>query len=252
MREQRTTRLGSTIHAYAVTAAGRSAGIFHCFAPFAPLFVSAGLPIVAHPRSTRWYGEFDRPLHGEHVRDTMARSAGVQHLPILRLASDTEPQGGIVFCPHAAETFKEWPDSRWAALAEELAASGKRITVLPAPGRPLSKWPTGVLIKQVDIGGLARALASAEAMVGCDSGHVHLADALGTPAIGLYAATSAITYGPYSGARLCIDRHREAFPSGVRYDSSVHLGASAMMAISLDGVIETVRTALGEKKPASP
>jgi hypothetical protein len=49
-----------------------------------------------------------------------------------------------------------------------------------------------------------------------------LADALGIPTIGLYGATSSLTYGPYRDRTLCIDTHTEhPFPHGA-YSSARH------------------------------
>jgi heptosyltransferase I len=43
-----------------------------------------------------------------------------------------------------------------------------------------------------------------------DSGPAHLASALGTPVIGLYAATPSKRSGPYNSLGLCVDKYTEA------------------------------------------
>jgi heptosyltransferase I len=43
-----------------------------------------------------------------------------------------------------------------------------------------------------------------------DSGPVHIASALGTPVLGLYAATWSRRSGPYTSLELCVDRYEEA------------------------------------------
>jgi heptosyltransferase I len=43
-----------------------------------------------------------------------------------------------------------------------------------------------------------------------DAGPAHIASALGTPVLGLYAATWSRRSGPYNSLELCVDRYREA------------------------------------------
>jgi heptosyltransferase I len=43
-----------------------------------------------------------------------------------------------------------------------------------------------------------------------DAGPAHIASALGTPVIGLYAATWSRRSGPYNSLDLCVDRYAEA------------------------------------------
>jgi heptosyltransferase I len=43
-----------------------------------------------------------------------------------------------------------------------------------------------------------------------DSGPAHIASALGTPVIGVYAATWSRRSGPYGSLDLCVDRYEEA------------------------------------------
>ena len=47
-------------------------------------------------------------------------------------------------------------------------------------------------------------------MITPDSGPAHVASALGTPVIGLYAATWSRRSGPYNSLNLCVDRFEEA------------------------------------------
>ena len=43
-----------------------------------------------------------------------------------------------------------------------------------------------------------------------DSGPAHVVSAVGTPVIGLHAATPSRRSGPYSSFKLCVDRYDEA------------------------------------------
>lgn len=162
-----------------------------------------------------------RPVHGEHVRDTMARTLGVDGDVALRLRSRATPHGGIVLCPHASAAYKEWPEAHWQALIEALAARDTRpVRVCAAPGRPF----LGFVQPELGLCEMADLLGGASLVIAVDSGPLHLADALGVPVVGLYAATSSLTYGPYRNRDRCIDKHAEASQSlGLRYDSARHI-----------------------------
>jgi heptosyltransferase I len=53
-------------------------------------------------------------------------------------------------------------------------------------------------------------LKKAALVISPDSGPAHIASALGTPVIGLYAATWSRRSGPYNSLDLCVDRFAEA------------------------------------------
>ena len=53
-------------------------------------------------------------------------------------------------------------------------------------------------------------LARATVLVAPDTGPVHMATAVGTPVIGLYAATNPKRSGPYFSRAWCVDRYPDA------------------------------------------
>ena len=53
-------------------------------------------------------------------------------------------------------------------------------------------------------------LQRADLVISPDSGPAHIASALNTPVIGLYAATWSQRSGPYNSLHLCVDRFEEA------------------------------------------
>ena len=53
-------------------------------------------------------------------------------------------------------------------------------------------------------------LNKADLVISPDSGPAHIASALGTPVIGLYAATWSKRSGPYNSLDLCVDRFEQA------------------------------------------
>ncbi|WP_172969680.1 glycosyltransferase family 9 protein [Rhodanobacter sp. T12-5] len=204
------------------------------------------MQVLADARGTVWKTTsrqaFKGPRHGQHVRDSMAQAAGVEEDGLaVSIARSTPPvamhRPRVIVCPDAGARYKEWHRSRWAPLSEHLLSLGCEVIVCGMPGRQQVPLPQHTRRADMTAPALASAMLGALAVIGPDSGHVHLADALGIPAVGLYAATSTVTYGPYRDRRWCIDRHQAAFSSGATYDSAKHLPGHAMDLISVDDVL---------------
>ncbi len=103
---------------------------------------------------------------------------------------------------------KLWPMQEWVALLRSSAAAGRRI-LLPwgsaaeqaVATELVDKARFGEVLPRLDLLACAGLLGSAEAVVGVDTGLTHLAAALGTPTIALFAATESSRYGPYWSSR---------------------------------------------------
>ncbi|MBY0271438.1 MAG: lipopolysaccharide heptosyltransferase I [Burkholderiales bacterium] len=103
---------------------------------------------------------------------------------------------------------KLWPEERWIALGQALAAQGIS-SVLPwgtaaeheRSLRLMQKIPQAVVPERLDIAALAALLAQARVVVGTDTGLTHLAGALGVPTVGIYCATDPAATGLYACAR---------------------------------------------------
>ena len=164
------------------------------------------------------------PKDGEHTR-TLARLLGVT-LPDP-LSPAIRRDGVIVFCPYAKAAYKQWPQDRWDVLRAALEQQGEQV-IAETPDMTLPQ--------------LSRLIATAKCVIAVDSGPIHMADARGVPVIGLYAATSAVTYGPYNQRARCIDKHREASDAqGLTYSSVRHLSKGhAMHSIKVDDVLAKV------------
>ena len=108
-------------------------------------------------------------------------------------------------------SFKQWAPGRYAKVADALArARGVRALVTWGPGeRALAEQVaarTGpdtravVAPETASILELAALYERCAAVVGCDTGPVHLAAALGVPVVGLYGPKDPAVYAPWSGA----------------------------------------------------
>lgn len=81
-------------------------------------------------------------------------------------------------------------------------------------------------------------LKRADLAITPDSGPAHIASALGTPVIGLYAATWSRRSGPYKSLNLCVDRFEEA---ALRFRGKPAENLRWGTRIEEDGVMDLVR-----------
>jgi ADP-heptose:LPS heptosyltransferase len=163
----------------------------------------------------------------------------------MMAAAPTGRRPYVVVCPDAGAAYKEWPPERWGAVIEHLSCRCD-VLVCGMPGRPPIPAPAAATRLDVDVASLATLAAGAQLLIGPDSGHLHLADALGTRVVGLYGATSSVTYGPYRDRAWCIDTHAEHAPANGRYNSARHWSGSQMCSIPVDRVVDMLDQVSGE------
>jgi ADP-heptose:LPS heptosyltransferase len=115
---------------------------------------------------------------------------------------DSSP-GYLVLHPGASVPARAWPATRCAEAVEALTDAGHRVLVTGGPGeRALTAAVAGT--RGVDLGGalglaeLAALLAGAAAVVVGNTGPAHLAAAVGTPVVSLFApVVPAARWAPY-------------------------------------------------------
>jgi len=112
-----------------------------------------------------------------------------------------------LFHPGSARAEKTWGESQYADLARRLEADSGLMPVLSwGPGdesrveRLSALLPKAVALPRLDLPSLAHVIARSAVFVAGDTGPVHLADALGRPALALF--------GPRSGTRNVPERNR--------------------------------------------
>ncbi len=108
----------------------------------------------------------------------------------------------VVLHPGAGAPRRRWPAEKFAAVGDALAARGARVAVIGARAdeRPLVEATLAALQAaalnlwdRVSLGGLTAVLARCRLVVSNDSGPLHLAGAVGTPAVGVYWCGNAMT-----------------------------------------------------------
>lgn len=111
----------------------------------------------------------------------------------------------VALNPGAGRADKRWPLPHFRALAERLAAEADaRLLLLWGPGeREMAEQIGGglaaplVLAPPTDVDHLAALLRRVALVIAGDTGPLHLAAALGTPALGLFGPTRGERNGPY-------------------------------------------------------
>jgi heptosyltransferase I len=99
---------------------------------------------------------------------------------------------------------------------------------------------------------LAAVLAEADVLIAPDTAAVHLARAVDTPVVGLYAVAPARLTGPYQRTTYCVDRYDEAVreylgkdPARLPWNTRVH-HSGAMALIDVEDVMQQLSRALGD------
>ncbi|MBM4191546.1 MAG: glycosyltransferase family 9 protein [Gammaproteobacteria bacterium] len=210
----------------------------------------------ARARELQWLVTNARiaPRSREHVLDSFlgfAESAGVRqrvlewNLPLpddaIKYAKRLIPDGAprtLVISACSTHALRNWLAERYAAVARH-AIEEHGMTVILAGGpseteksmsHAIAAQCSGV-INQVGKDTLPQLLAllsRATALLAPDTGPAHMATMVGTPVIGLYAATNPARSGPYLSREWCIDafpratqKFRRSAPNGLPWTTKI-------------------------------
>ena len=128
----------------------------------------------------------------------------------VRVPADADAQAPagryVVLAPGASCPSRRWPAARFADVGRGLAERGWTVVVTGTAREAelVAEASAGVpgalpLVGTLDLGGLAALVAGADAVVVNNSGGAHLADAVGTPVVELFAGTEEVAqYAPRS------------------------------------------------------
>jgi ADP-heptose:LPS heptosyltransferase len=106
----------------------------------------------------------------------------------------------VALHPGATDPRRRWPAERFAAVAAGVARAGARPVLVGGPGEAAVSAAVAAVVPspildltgRTDLGTLAGVLERCAAVVGNDSGPLHLARAVGTATVGLYWCGNAI------------------------------------------------------------
>jgi heptosyltransferase I len=173
---------------------------------------------------------------GHHVLDVLGRFAeplGLAQervewrLPVPEAAREWAraqwpgDQPVLLLSPCSSHPLRNWSPQRYAAVADHAAQRhGWRIVLCGGRSEVERRTADAILAAlrspALDLVGkdtlkqLMALLERADAVLSPDSGPVHIANALGTPVLGLYAATDCERSGPYSDRRWSVNRYEQA------------------------------------------
>jgi heptosyltransferase I len=216
------------------------------------------------------------PGHREHALDAMmgfARAIGAEPTPLRwdiplgdedrMFAARFVSHPTLVISPCSSQrerNYRNWPAERFAAAARHAQEQHGCRIVLTGGSTPLERdygsrihAAAGAdivdLIGQTTLKQTLAVLARADALLCPDSGPAHMATAVQTPVIGLYASSNPDRTGPYVSRQLTVNRYPEALRrfegrsiDKVRWGRRVR-DPAAMTLISVDDVIEKIDAA---------
>ena len=166
----------------------------------------------------------------------------------LGLAPDGRPV--IALAPGAIGPSKRWPAAAYADLARRLAAEGHWIWVIGGPSEKelAAEIADGADIRDLtgsDLRNAILALAAATVAVSNDSGLLHVAAALRTPAVGIFGPTSPWHWAPLNPIAAVIETADE-LPCRPCHKPVCRLGHHRCMRdISVERVAMSIRQAIG-------
>lgn len=176
------------------------------------------------------------PAPQQHVRDCLAsflEPLGLQaapprwHIPLTdddhqfarsHLAANRK---NLVISPCASHILRNWPAERYAKLADHaIEAHGMNVILVGSPAPFEADYcaaiESAMTHKAHNICGkdtlkqLTALMTHADLVVAPDTGPAHIASAVGTDVLGIFAASNPNRSGPYNSLDWCVNRYPEA------------------------------------------
>ena len=134
---------------------------------------------------------------------------------------DPAQPGTLVISPCSSHALRNWLPERYAAVAgHAVRRHGMRVILAGGPS-PTERAMADAILAAADVPlvdqvgkdtlpQLLALLARARVLLSPDSGPAHMATMVGTPVIGLYAATNPARSGPYLSRQWCVDAYPRA------------------------------------------
>jgi heptosyltransferase-1 len=185
------------------------------------------------------------PVRGPHRVERnvqLAAAAGARNLTCDCWIPPGRPEGHlpsgpfVLTNPFAGWPGKEWPLGHYDLLAQRLTAEGLALVANVSEAvAPRLSTLRHVRVHTSSLPGLIDATRRATAVIGLDSGPLHLAAALHKPGVGLYGPTDPARTGPFGGS-MAVLRTRSAETTYKRHNQ-IH---ASMRAISVEEVADAL------------
>jgi heptosyltransferase I len=221
------------------------------------------------------------PFHDTHLVDSFLSfvetltgkpAAAIWDLPVdvadlhwAREQLQALPKPWVAIHPYASKDERNWLPQRYAEVVKQAVArwqcgvllTGGNATAEQALCEHLSQLAPGHTLNlcgNTTPGQLAALLSLAVVLIAPDTGAVHIARAMDTPVIGLYAVASARLSGPYQQLEHCVDRYPQAVAKylckdadHVPWNTRVH-HPDAMALIEVADVMQQLDILLGQQQ----
>ena len=169
---------------------------------------------VREPFASRFYDhrfEFPTDQHRVcHYRALAAKTFDYELDDVIDYALVKPPRPGwidvsdyVVLLHSTARSEKLWSEASWVEVGHRLAVRGVGCVLLwgnpeehARAARIAALIPNAQVAPQLRVDEAGAALAHARAVIGVDTGLMHLAVALEVPVVGIYCATRPIHHGP--------------------------------------------------------
>jgi len=169
----------------------------------------------------------------------------------------TGTRPAVALAPGAVGPSKRWPGTSFAELASALSRQNCDVWVIGGPSEaPLARIIRDQAPEARDLTGTALrnailALAGATVAVSNDSGLLHVAAALGTPAIGIFGPTSPWHWAPLNPIAAAVQQTAEALACQPCHKPTCRMQHHRCMRnISASQVLEIAKQTLGAARSA--
>jgi heptosyltransferase I len=173
--------------------------------------------------------------------------------------------------PMASKSVRNWLPERYGAVINHALETWQcRVVLTGGSGRAERQFAAAVLehirkspavlnlVGQTTPKQLAALLGGAQALLAPDTGPVHIATAVGTPVIGLYAVAPPELSGPYLSQDLVVNRFPQAVrqilgkdPETAAWGTRVQ-DPKAMALIEVEAVLEKLASVFSRRQTTSP
>jgi ADP-heptose:LPS heptosyltransferase len=175
--------------------------------------------------------------------------------PLPTLSASPLPPAYVVLHPDTSVPARAWPPDRFAEACRMLLDAGHRVVVTGSPGERDLTAQVVAGTAATDLGGrttleeLASVLAGADAVVVGNTGPAHLASAVGTPVVSLFAPTvPAERWAPYRVPVVLLG-DQQAVCRGTRVTRCPFEGHPCLTTVTAEDVLRAVEKLCGAVEP---
>lgn len=183
------------------------------------LFTNARIPYVPQQHVMDSFFEFIKILG---IKERLLEwNIPIPEGAILKAGELLPPSPYVVISPCSSMSYRNWTVEGYAAIADYVADKhGLNVVITGGPTKveydygnkiaQLTKSTPVNLVGQTTLKELLAILSQAKLVIAPDSGPAHMATAVSTPVIGLYATTNPDRARPYLSSNLVINQYEEA------------------------------------------